>query len=75
MKKRIFFAGVLVAIITAIAGWNFNQKNETTLSELGLANVEALARGESGNCRCEPFTSAVCVANGRIMRDMIEICD
>ena len=48
MKKKIFGAALISAMAVA-AGWNFNQsKNETQLSDLALANVEALANGESG---------------------------
>ena len=48
MKKKIFGA-VIIAAMALAAGWNFNQsKNEVELSDLALANVEALANGESG---------------------------
>lgn len=51
MKKKI--SGVIIIVAVAAATiWNFNQsKNEMTLSELALANVEALAQGESGEVR------------------------
>lgn len=43
MKKRILGAALLVAIAVA-AGWNYNQsRNEVPLSDLALANAEALA--------------------------------
>ena len=46
MKKRIFGAALLI-VIAVTAGWNFNQsKNEVVLSELALANIEAIAQGE-----------------------------
>lgn len=46
MKKKIFGA-VLITAMAVTTGWNFNQsKNETQLSDLALANVEALASGE-----------------------------
>lgn len=45
MKKKIFGAA-LISAMAVTAGWNFNQsKNETQLSDLALANVEALANG------------------------------
>ena len=45
MKKHIFGAALLVAIAVA-AGWNYNQsRNEVPLSDLALANAEALAQG------------------------------
>lgn len=38
---------IAIAAVTAAAGWNFNQsQNEVEMSELGLANVEALAQDE-----------------------------
>lgn len=47
MKKKIFGAA-LIAAMALTAGWNFNQsKNKVDLSDLALANAEALARGES----------------------------
>ena len=53
MKKRIFGAALLVAIAVA-AGWNYNQsRNEVPLSDLALANAEALAprrKQIGGNC-------------------------
>ena len=46
MKKKIFGVA-LIATMAVTAGWNFNQsKNEAVLSDLTLANVEALAQGE-----------------------------
>lgn len=46
MKKKIFGIA-LIAIMALAAGWNFTQsKNEVKLSELALANVEALAHYE-----------------------------
>ena len=46
MKKRILGA-VIIAAMAFAASWNFNQsKNDTVLSDLTSANVEALARGE-----------------------------
>lgn len=47
--KRII--GIILVIVAAATGvWNFNQtQNEMELSDLALANVEALARGENGN--------------------------
>ena len=52
MKKKIFGA-VLIAAMAVAAGWHFNQnKNEVELSDLALANVEALAQSESNIGTC-----------------------
>lgn len=49
MKKKIFGAALIAAMAVA-AGWNFNKsQNEMELSDLALANIEALARGEDSN--------------------------
>ena len=46
MKKKIFGAA-LIAAMAITAGWNFCQsQNEMELSDLVLANVEALAQYE-----------------------------
>lgn len=48
MSHKFFKAALLIAIIAVTAGWSFHQNNkETRMSELALANVEALALGES----------------------------
>ena len=45
MKK--LFGIMALAAIAAAAGWNFGQnQNEIELSDLTLANTEALAQGE-----------------------------
>ena len=46
MKKTIIF--IIVILTTIIASWHYLQsKSTTTLAELALANIEALARDES----------------------------
>ena len=47
MKKKIFSVVAAVAVVAA-AGWSYQQsKQYDGMSELALANVEALATGES----------------------------
>jgi hypothetical protein len=50
MKKRIII-GCIIAVVAAIAAINVTVANKTatTLSDLALANVEALATGEYTN--------------------------
>ncbi len=46
MSKK-FFATLIVAVVATFAGYNIYQSQRTvTLSDLALANVEALADGE-----------------------------
>ena len=50
--KKLFGIMALVAIAAA-ASWNFSQsQNEVELSDLALANVEALASYEFGDGYC-----------------------
>ena len=61
MKKKIIGAALIAAMAVA-AGWNFNQsKNETQLSDLTMANVDALARGEAAVVNCETWHEVECV--------------
>jgi hypothetical protein len=47
MKKKIF-GGIAVVAIAAVAAWNVNlNSQDNELSNVYLANVEALANGES----------------------------
>ena len=49
MKKIIL--SVAVVATAAIAGWNYQQnQNKVEMSDLALANVEALAQSESDLC-------------------------
>ena len=46
MRKKIFGA-VLIAVMAVAAGWNYQQnKQSVELSDLAMANVEALADPE-----------------------------
>lgn len=52
MKKNIVKA-TIVAIVGVIAGINvFNSQNSIELSDVAMANVEALANDETGTGRC-----------------------
>jgi hypothetical protein len=47
MNRKILYLGAVAAIAVA-AGWNVMQsQNEVALSDVALANVDALAVGES----------------------------
>jgi hypothetical protein len=60
MKKRIL-GGIAVLAIAAVAAINVNMssQSENLLSDLALANVEALAQ-ESGGRGCTSDISAIC---------------
>lgn len=49
MRTKKFIAAAAFAAVALFSGINaFNNSNEVQLSDLALANVEALASGESG---------------------------
>lgn len=45
--KKYLFSGVLAVIIVAAGIWNVKDSDPNKLSRLSLANIEALANGES----------------------------
>lgn len=51
--KQIFIRVVIIVAIIVTVGWNFSQnRNEIELSDLALANVEALAKDEGSQIDC-----------------------
>ena len=64
MKKKIL-SGVFALALLATAGWGVHKSmnSDADLSDLALANVEALANGESGgggyDC-CNTCSGALC---------------
>ncbi|WP_456087610.1 NVEALA domain-containing protein [Parabacteroides sp.] len=47
---------IAFAAIAAVAGWNYQQnKQSVELSDLALANIEALASGEGSTSDCETY--------------------
>lgn len=60
MKKKLFSVLAVVAI-AAVAGYNvYSAKSEVKLSDLALANVEALAGGEFPSSICDPSWEQEC---------------
>ena len=60
MKKKLLF-GVAVLAITVVVAWNVSfSSQQRTMSDLSLANVEALALGEGGNGCCKWRTQEGC---------------
>ena len=54
-KKKIY--GIAVFIVAAMAAWNVNvyASKEVGLSDVSLANVEALAQSEWGGWYCNGY--------------------
>ena len=70
-KKHLIMA--LFAVVAAVAGYGVyqTQANEIALSEVALANVEALATGEGPTSfGCKPYDGATCYifdGNGQLV--------
>lgn len=63
MKKMIYAVAAIATV--AIAGWNYqqNKEEEMELSDLAMANVEALASGETTEDFCDDciyVSGAIC---------------
>ena len=66
MNKRLMKVA-FVAVIALIGGINvFNAKKSDVFSDIALANVEALAKNESGdfNCWWDSADYKICYKNG-----------
>lgn len=57
MKKKIIGTAFIATMFLA-AGWNYLQNQQNTkMTDLAKANIEALASNESGNFDCiKPYT-------------------
>lgn len=72
MGKK-FFGVIAFVAIAAVAGWNYQQNtNEVELSDLALANVEALASGEGGSVTCDPDPGDICMVGTTPVKDYDE---
>ena len=66
MKKNIIRAA-LFAVFAFVAGYGvYTSQKETAMSELAMANVEALASGEDGNYDCDAPYTATCSYEGSV---------
>ena len=56
MKKK-YYASLLAVVVIAFTVYNVyqSQKADASLSDLAMANVEALANGEFSNGNCEGY--------------------
>lgn len=69
MRKKIF-ATMIVAVVAVAASYNvYQSQNTNTLSDLALANVEALAQSESGgyNCYWDDANYSNCIRFGQFI--------
>ncbi|MDH6344306.1 hypothetical protein M2480_002791 [Parabacteroides sp. PFB2-12] len=72
--KRKFLGIVMIAVIAAAAGWNvYQNENKVLLSELGLANIEALARGEGDGAYNEDKVTSNYYENGVLYKQSIVV--
>ena len=66
MKKNIIRAA-LFAVFAFVAGYSvYTSQKETAMSDLAMANVEALASGEDGNYDCDAPYTATCSYEGSV---------
>ena len=66
MKKNIIRAA-LFAVFAFVAGYGvYTSQKETAMSDLAMANVEALASGEDGNYDCDAPYTATCSYEGSV---------
>ncbi|MDR0892279.1 MAG: NVEALA domain-containing protein [Mediterranea sp.] len=57
-RKTKWTSVIAVGILVLVAGYNvYASHNDVKLSDLALANVEALAEGEYGSGHCSAFAS------------------
>lgn len=57
----------LFAVFAFVAGYGvYTSQKETSMSDLAMANVEALASGEDGNYDCDAPYTATCSYEGSV---------
>ena len=65
--KRNIIRVALLAVFTFVAGYGvYTSQKETAMSDLAMANVEALASGEDGNYDCDAPYTATCSYEGSV---------
>jgi hypothetical protein len=81
MNKKILLSGLLALALLVAAGYGVNQKvkSNANLSDLALANVEALAQSENGGsyscesyCKVDPDWICKIYSNGILMNTCSE---
>ena len=67
IMKRNIIRVALLAVFTFVAGYGvYTSQKETAMSDLAMANVEALASGEDGNYDCDAPYTATCSYEGSV---------
>jgi len=76
MKKKIL-GGLAVLAIAAIAAWNvnFSSKTEGMMSDVMLANIQALAQSEGGGSGDCKWKQVYCVGGSNIIEACITVGD
>ena len=65
--KRNIIRVALLAVFAFVAGYGvYTSQKETAMSDLAMANVEALASGEDGNYDCDAPYTATCSYEGSV---------
>ena len=65
--KRNMIKAALFAVFAFVAGYGvYTSQKETSMSDLAMANVEALASGEDGNYDCDAPYTATCSYEGSV---------
>ena len=67
IMKRNMIKAALFAVFAFVAGYGvYTSQKETAMSDLAMANVEALASGEDGNYDCDAPYTATCSYEGSV---------
>ena len=67
IMKRNMIKAALLAVFAFVAGYGvYTSQKETAMSDLAMANVEALASGEDGNYDCDAPYTATCSYEGSV---------
>lgn len=72
-KKKLSGITLLFTIALSALGLNSIEKKET-ISDLAMANIDALARDEGGSVTCNSDKGDTCVVGGTSVADYDEGC-
>lgn len=68
MKKKVIFGDFTILGVVAVAAWNVNigLKSDGILSDIALANIEALANNEGGSSSITCYSTYRTTSNQHI---------